>query len=61
MCAAERHADDSGDTRPTVLVVDDDALNVDLLTVYLEEEGYNVSAAFSGSAARTWWQGRRPT
>ncbi|HCG00680.1 MAG TPA: hypothetical protein DEV93_09070 [Chloroflexi bacterium] len=51
MCAAERHADDSGDTRPTVLVVDDDALNVDLLTVYLEEEGYNVSAAFSGSAA----------
>jgi len=39
MCAAERHADDSGDTRPTVLVVDDDALNVDLLTVYLEEEG----------------------
>jgi putative two-component system response regulator len=40
-----------GDSVARVLVVDDDPLNVELLSAYLGDEGYRVTAAFSGAEA----------
>lgn len=37
--------------RPHVLVVDDDPLNVEVLAAYLEDEGYEVTHAYSGAEA----------
>ncbi len=45
------YTDVTADAPPSVLVVDDDPLNVDMLSGYLEEEGYRVASAFGGPEA----------
>jgi putative two-component system response regulator len=50
MTARPTHHQDTPGT-DTVLVVDDEAANVDLLQVYLETEGYQVITAYQGEEA----------
>jgi CheY-like chemotaxis protein len=47
----DQHREGTQDVPSSVLVVDDDPLNVEMLTVYLEQEGYRVASAFSGAEA----------
>src|SRR5919199_4706862 len=43
--------DVSYEKSPCVLVVDDDPLNVEMLSAYLEDEGYQVTTAYTGVEA----------
>jgi putative two-component system response regulator len=51
MWPAERDQRDTTEVQASVLLVDDDRLNVELLTAFLGEEGYLVKSAFSGVEA----------
>ncbi|HCG03063.1 MAG TPA: metal-dependent phosphohydrolase [Chloroflexi bacterium] len=48
---AERDQRDTTEVQASVLLVDDDRLNVELLMAFLEGEGYRVAAAFNGVEA----------
>ena len=45
------------DPKATILIVDDEPTNVDMLSQELEEEGYNLLTAFDGEEALIKVQG----
>jgi putative two-component system response regulator len=49
--SSARTAESGAESPPCVLVVDDDPLNVEVLSAYLEDEGYQVQAASNGLEA----------
>ena len=48
-------------TLPTVLVVDDNHDNADIIRQYLEAQGYPVSVAYSGEEALALFESTRPS
>jgi CheY-like chemotaxis protein len=47
-------------TTATILIVDDDWLNVEVMQAYLESEGYEIDAVPSGEKALAYLQDKQP-